>query len=204
MGGGGQFDDAFRGQLEQLFRWRRDVRRFKSDPVDPALIRHLLELADLAPSVGLSQPWRFVEVDEAAARKKILASFERCNAQALEGYDGDDKALYSRLKLEGLRDAPVQFAVFSDEETLKGRGVGRQTMPETLRYSVVAAVYTFWLAARAAGLGVGWVSILEPREIGRALSTPDAWALVAYLCVGYPVEEHLDPELERVGWERRR
>ena len=204
MGRDGQFDDAFRDQLEQLFRWRRDVRRFKSDPVDPDLLRHLLELADLAPSVGLSQPWRFVEVEDEAARKSILASFERCNARALEGYDGDDRALYARLKLEGLRDAPIQFAVFSDEETLKGKGVGRQTMPETLRYSVVAAVYTFWLAARAAGLVVGWVSILEPKELCKALSTPDDWALVAYLCVGYPVEEHLDPELERAGWEVRK
>ncbi|GBE42896.1 MAG TPA: 5,6-dimethylbenzimidazole synthase [Rhizobiales bacterium] len=204
MAGDGQFDDAFRDQLEELFRWRRDVRRFRRDSVDPALIRHLLELADLAPSVGLSQPWRFVAVEDEAARGTILASFERCNAQALEGYDGDEKALYARLKLEGLREAPVQFAVFSDEETLQGKGVGRQTMPETLRYSVVAAVYTFWLAARAAGLGVGWVSILEPEEISKALSAPDAWALVAYLCVGYPIEEHLDPELERVGWERRR
>lgn len=204
MGEEGQFDDAFRDELEQLFRWRRDVRRFKNDPVDPALIRHLLKLADLAPSVGLSQPWRFVEVSGEDARKTIQASFERCNAQALEGYEGDDKALYARLKLEGLRDAPVQFAVFSDEETLKGKGVGRQTMPETLRYSVVAAVYTFWLAARAAGLGVGWVSILEPEVLGKALDVPDAWTLVAYLCVGYPIEEHLDPELERAGWETRK
>lgn len=200
----GQFDATFREQLEQLFRWRRDVRRFKRDPVDPAVIRHLLELADLAPSVGLSQPWRFVEVEDEAARKTILGSFERCNALALEGYDGDDKALYARLKLGGLRDAPVQFAVFSDDGTLKGKGLGRQTMPETLRYSVVAAVYTFWLAARAAGLGVGWVSILDPRELGKALGAPDSWTLVAYLCVGYPIEEHLDPELERVGWERRK
>ena len=204
MAADGQFDDAFREQLEQLFRWRRDVRRFKDDDVDPVLINHLLELADLAPSVGLSQPWRFMEVKEGAARKTIQASFERCNAQALEGYEGDDKALYARLKLEGLRDAPVQFAVFSDEETLKGKGVGRQTMTETLRYSVAAAVYTFWLAARAEGLGVGWVSILEPEAPCKALSTPDAWTLVAYLCVGYPVEEHLDPELERAGWETRK
>jgi len=204
MGHDGQFDGAFRNQLEQLFRWRRDVRRFTSDPVDPALIRHLLKLADLAPSVGLSQPWRFVELDDKTARKNILASFERCNAEALEGYEGDDKALYARLKLAGLRDAPVQFAVFSDEETLKGKGAGRQTMPETLRYSVVAAVYTFWLAARAEGLGVGWVSILEPEALCKALDAPDAWTLVAYLCVGYPVEEHLDPELARAGWETRK
>lgn len=198
------FDDAFRAEFEQLIKWRRDVRRFKSDPVDPKLIAYLLELADHAPSVGLSQPWRFVEVSDEAAHKAIIASFERCNADALKSYDGDDKALYVRLKLEGLREAPVQFAVFCDEETLKGKGLGRQTMPEMLRYSVVTAVHTFWLAARASGLGMGWVSILEPEEIRKALATPPDWTLVAYLCVGYPREDHADPELERAGWERRK
>jgi len=203
MAKAGQFDGAFRAELEQLIKWRRDVRRFKTDAVDPGLITHLLDLANLAPSVGLSQPWRFVEVESEAARKAIIESFERCNANALAAYDGEDKALYARLKLEGLREAPVQFAVFSDEETHKGKGVGRQTMPETLRYSVVMAVHTFWLAARAYGLGAGWVSILEPEAVREALGAPDGWALVAYLCVGFPQEEHTDPELERAGWERR-
>jgi len=201
---GRDFDDAFRAEFEELLKWRRDVRRFTADPVDPKLIAHLLELADLAPSVGLSQPWRFVEVKDGAAHKVIVASFERCNAAALEGYDGDDKTLYARLKLEGLREASVQFAVFCDEGTLKGKGVGRQTMPEMLSYSVVTAIHTFWLAARAIGLGVGWVSILEPEEVCKALDTPDDWVLVAYLCVGFPQEEHTDPELERVGWETRK
>lgn len=200
---GRDFDDAFRAEFEELIRWRRDVRRFKADPVDPELIAHLLELADLAPSVGLSQPWRFEKVSDEATLKAIIASYERCNADALNSYEGDEKALYARLKLEGLREAPVQFAVFCDEGTLKGKGVGRRTMPEMLRYSVVTAVHTFWLAARAASLGVGWVSILEPEEVSNALSAPDSWTLVAYLCVGYPQEEHLDPELERVGWEKR-
>lgn len=200
---GRDFDDAFRAEFEELIKWRRDVRRFKSDPVEPELITHLLELADLAPSVGLSQPWRFVEVKDKVSRSAILATYERCNADALENYDGDTKTLYARLKLEGLRESPVQFAVFCDEETPKGKGLGRQTMPEMLRYSVVTAVYTFWLAARASSLGVGWVSILDPIEVREALNVPQEWALVAYLCVGYPREEHDDPELERAGWEKR-
>jgi 5,6-dimethylbenzimidazole synthase len=198
------FDDAFRAEFEQLIKWRRDVRRFTQDTVDPKLIAHLLELADHAPSVGLSQPWRFVEVSDEAERKAIIASYERCNAEALESYEGDEKALYVRLKLEGLHEAPVQFAVFCDEETLKGKGLGRQTMPEMLRYSVVTAIHTFWLAARASGLGMGWVSILEPDEVHKALKVPDDWRLVAYLCIGYPQEEHDDPELERAGWETRK
>lgn len=199
-----QFDDTFRDQFEALIKWRRDVRRFRPDPVDPALLDYLLGLADHAPSVGLSQPWRFVAVDGDGPRQQVVESFERCNAHALGAYDGEDKALYARLKLEGLREAPVQLAVFADEATAKGRGLGQQTMPETLRYSVVTAVHTFWLAARAAGLGVGWVSILEPEAVRAAAQAPESWTLVAYLCVGWPREEHADPELERAGWERRR
>ncbi len=201
---GRDFDDVFRAEFEELIKWRRDVRRFTADPVDPELIAHLLELSDLAPSVGLSQPWRFVEVADKSARKAVIASYERCNADALENYDGDDRALYARLKLEGLHEAPVQFAVFCDEETAKGKGLGRQTMPEMLRYSVVTAVHTFWLAARASGLGMGWVSILQPEAVRKALDTPDHWTLVAYLCVGFPREEHDDPELQRAGWEQRK
>jgi len=199
-----EFDDVFRERFEDLVRWRRDVRRFREMPVEPSILNRLLALANLAPSVGLSQPWRFVAVADQAARNKIIASFEQCNAEALQNYEGDDRALYARLKLEGLKEAPVQYAVFCDEETGKGKGLGQRTMPETLRYSVVNAVHTFWLAARVDGLGVGWVSIVEPEAVRKAVQAPPHWSLVAYLCVGYPREEHPDPELERAGWEKRR
>jgi len=99
--------------------------------------------------------------------------------------------------------APIQFAVFCDGSTVQGHGLGRATMPEALTYSVVASVMTFWLAARAVGLGVGWVSILDPDALHRALDVPSAWKLVAYLCVGWPVEEHLEPELSKRGWQVR-
>jgi 5,6-dimethylbenzimidazole synthase len=198
-----RFDAAFLGAFRDLLRWRRDVRRFRRDPVDPALLRSLLDLSALAPSVGLSQPWRFVLVESEARRAAVKESFTRANADALGGYDGEARARYQRLKLEGLDAAPVHLAVFADEATQTGAGVGSRTMPETLRYSVVAAVHTLWLAARAEGLGLGWVSILEPEAVTRALDVPAAWTLVAYLCLGWPEEEHLDPELERHGWERR-
>ncbi len=197
------FDAAFSDRLDLLIHWRRDVRRFRTDPVDDGLVAHLLALADEAPSVGLSQPWRFVAMETPEARARILASFERCNAEALGAYGGETAALYARLKLEGLREAPVQFAVFADETTAKGKGLGRQTMAETLRYSAVCAVHTLWLAARARGLGVGWVSILDPDEVRAAAGAPEDWTLVAYLCIGWPSEEHETPELERAGWERR-
>ena len=112
-------------------------------------------------------------------------------------------ALYAKLKLAGLNDAPIQLAVFCDEATEDGHGLGARTMPETRRYSAVCALHTFWLAARVRGLGVGWVSILDPGAIAEALDVPRAWTFIAYLCVGFPREEHLIPELERAGWQRR-
>lgn len=197
------FDEVFRAKFRDLVLWRRDVRRFRTDPVDPALVDSLLELATHAPSVGLSQPWRFVKVVSAERRQAVGRSFETANACALAGYEGEQRTHYAGLKLAGLREAPVHLAVFSDEATMTGHGLGRQTMQETLRYSVVAAIQTLWLGARTEGLGMGWISILDPIEVTRALDVPREWKLVAYLCIGWPAEEHLDPELERHHWEGR-
>jgi 5,6-dimethylbenzimidazole synthase len=197
------FDDGFRARLNQLFAWRRDVRRFKPDPVASSLIEDLVRTATLAPSVGNSQPWRFVSVETLAAREAIIANFQACNAAALKSYEGERAALYATLKLAGLREAPVHLAVFCDHAVEAGFGLGRKTMPEALDYSVVAAVHGFWLYARAKNLGVGWVSILDPKDVCRALDVPPAWKLIAYLCVGFPLEEHLDPELERQDWQAR-
>jgi len=198
-----RFDAAFRERFAELVRWRRDVRRFRADPIPQALIETLLALASHAPSVGLSQPWRFVLVETETRRAAIRENFARANESALNGYAGERQARYARLKLEGLSQAPVHLAVCADETTGQGHGLGRQTMPETIRYSVVAAIQTLWLAARAEGLGVGWVSILDPDAARAALDLPDGWTFVAYLCLGWPEEEHDDPELERHGWEQR-
>lgn len=196
------FDATFARQFEDLLRWRRDVRRFKRDAVPAGLIEALLAQTRLSPSVGHAQPWRWVAVSEPAQRAAAQESFSRCNADALASYDGERAALYARLKLEGLREAPAQFAVFCDHGTQRGHGLGRATMPEMLEYSVVAAITQFWLSARVHGLGVGWVSILDPGDIARALVVPPEWKLVAYLCIGWPEEECDEPELVRAGWER--
>lgn len=197
------FDDGFRRSLETLLAWRRDVRHFRTDPVPGAVIEHCLDLACLAPSVGNSQPWRFVRVDTAERRAGVIENFSRANAAALAAMAPERQAAYARLKLAGLREAPVHLAVFCDEATAQGHGLGRRTMPETLRYSVVTAIHTFWLAARAEGLGVGWVSILDPERLVAALAVPERWSLVAYLCIGWPAQADDTPELERRDWQLR-
>jgi 5,6-dimethylbenzimidazole synthase len=201
---GPRFDDDFRRRLQMLLEWRRDVRRFRRNPLEEGTLQRLINLACLAPSVGLSQPWRFVAVDDAARRSAIRRNFERCNAAALAAQKPDRAATYARLKLAGLDDAPVQLAIFADRATGQGHGLGRLTMPEMIEYSAVAAIHTLWLAARAEGIGMGWVSILDPREVGEALDVSAEWKLVGYLCLGYPEGEDRNPSLERAGWERRR
>lgn len=197
------FSEKFQKDFETLLKWRRDVRRFKQEPLPAGALDHLLQLADLAPSVGNSQPWRIVVVDSAEARGRIIESFEAENEEAAKTYS-DDKALaYRQLKLAGLKEAPVHLAIFCDDDPEQGHGLGWLTMPETLAYSTVSMIHTFWLAARAEGVGVGWVSILDPDAVTEALQVDAGWRLVAYLCVGYPEEEHIDPELERARWQAR-
>jgi 5,6-dimethylbenzimidazole synthase len=198
------FDATFANRFAELLAWRRDVRRFRREPLPDGLIERLLAQAALSPSVGHSQPWRFVRVRDEAQREAVRESFARCNAEALADYEGERARLYASLKLEGLREAPEQIAVFCDHGTRQGHGLGRKTMPEMLDYSVVAAITQFWLAARVAGVGVGWVSILEPEAVQRALNVPPTWKLIAWLCVGYPEAESETPELVRAGWETGR
>jgi 5,6-dimethylbenzimidazole synthase len=144
-----QFDDAFRAKLRDLLIWRRDVRRFRTDPLPSGALERLIDLACLAPSVGLSQPWRFVIVDDPGRRQAVLENFRAANADALKSYAGDLAARYAELKLAGLQEAPGQLAIFADLATDTGHGLGRRTMPEMAEYSVVAAIGTMWLAARA-------------------------------------------------------
>jgi len=199
----GSYSEAFRAELADLMRWRRDVRRFRTDPVGAEVLARCLGAFGLAPSVGLSEPWRLIAVDSAAARAAALANFEGANAQALAGYAGEKARLYSQLKLSGMREAPVQLAVFCDDGTAKGAGLGAATMPETRAYSVVGAIIQFWLAARAEGLGVGWVSILDAGRLARDLDVPADWRLIGYLCIGWPETLADTPELAQIGWERR-
>jgi 5,6-dimethylbenzimidazole synthase len=204
MSAGPTFDPEFRARLRDLLVWRRDVRRFRRDELPAGLVGRLIETAALAPSVGLSQPWRFVLVEMAERRAAIRADFARCNAAALAAQAPERQRLYARLKLAGLDDAPCQVAVFTDPATGQGAELGRLTMPETSEYSAVMAVHTLWLAARAEGIGMGWVSILDPAAIAAILDVPPEWRLIGYFCLGYAAEPDDTPALERAGWEHRR
>ncbi|MDF3416236.1 5,6-dimethylbenzimidazole synthase [Sulfitobacter sp. M57] len=197
------FTNEFRAGLHDLMRWRRDVREFRTDPVDEALLRQCLDTFSLAPSVGLSEPWRILRVTSPEARARAISNFEDSNAQALTGYGGDQAKLYASLKLSGMKEAPEHLAVYCDDSTEKGAGLGVASMPEMRRYSVVGAITLMWLTARSLGLGVGWVSVLDPTRLNADLDVPDGWSLVAYLCVGWPQQNTMTPELETKGWEVR-
>lgn len=198
------FDAAFRDQLDQLFHWRRDVRHFRPTPVPEAEMQAILRAAALAPSVGNSQPWRFVRLRSPALRTTLAEHVDATSGEAAAAMtDTTRRDAYARLKLHGLREAPEILLVFSDEDPEAGHRLGRVTMPETLRYSTVMAIHTLWLAARARGIGMGWVSILDPAHVTRLVDVPDRWALIALLCLGYPDLPSADPELERRGWQAR-
>ena len=197
------FSPDFQSDLWSLIRMRRDVRRFKPDAIDPEIVDRCLRSFSLAPSVGLSEPWRIVMVNSAEGRAAARENFLEANADALAGYSGDDAKIYSGLKLSGMDLSPVQMSVWCDPGTTKGKGLGAGTMPEMKAYSCVSAVMQFWLMLKAHGVGMGWVSILDPDRLARDLDVPDGWKLIGYFCIGYPEEEHETPELERAGWEQR-
>ena len=198
-------DPAARAALYRVLAARRDVRHgFLPQPLPDALLDRLLDAAHQGPSVGLMQPTRFVVVRNPAVRAQVHEAFRLANDRAAASYTAAQREAYSGLKLEGLLEAPQHLCVLCEQESPQGRGLGRQTMPETAAYSSVCAIQNLWLAARAEGVGVGWVSILEAAALRRILHVPGHLTVVAYLCLGY-VERFADaPDLERLGWEQRR
>jgi 5,6-dimethylbenzimidazole synthase len=153
--------------------------------------------------VGLSQPWRFVRIETPALRERLAAHVDAQIVKAGQIYKGDEDRLYRSLKLHGLWEAPVLFAVYCDEGTETGHKLGAITMPEARRYSCVMAIHTIWLAARTRGIGMGWISILDRPTVDAMLEVPENWRCLGLLCLGYPESEEATPELERRGWEYR-
>ena len=196
-----RFSRAHQNNLLEVLRWRRDVRHFRSEPIEPTVLAELEAAVDLAPSVGNSRPWRIVRVNDPRNRAVVIRSFEEQNHKAGSNYAEGERRKYLALKLAGLAEAPTHLCFFTDLEPAEGRGLGRQTMPETLVYSTVMAIHTLWLAARSRNIGVGWVSIMDPAVVTAALSVPQEWHLTGYLCLGYPKDFSDTPELDRAGWQ---
>ncbi len=198
------FSAEERAAVHRAIRERRDVRRgFLPGPLPEEQLKLLLAAAHHGPSVGLMQPWRFIVIRSEPMRREVHHLFERANMAAAIGYTGERRELYSDLKLEGLREAPQHLCVVCDTATSAGHGLGRQTMPQTTIYSAVCAIQNLWLAARAEGVGVGWVSILDPDALKQLLRVPPHAELIAYLCIGYVDAFASSPDLEQRGWERR-
>ncbi|HEX3869167.1 MAG TPA: 5,6-dimethylbenzimidazole synthase [Pirellulales bacterium] len=181
---------------------RRDVRQFRSDTVPDDVLARMLDAAHHAGSVGFMQPWNFIIIRDMQTRRQVRELFDRANAQAACHYVGARRELYDSLKLEGILESALNLCVTCDRSR-GGHVLGRDSIPDTDLYSTCCAVQNLWLAARAEGVGVGWVSIVDPSHLAELLQLPEAVVPVAYLCVGYPRELGERPMLEEVGWRRR-
>jgi 5,6-dimethylbenzimidazole synthase len=198
------FKTQERNAVYRAIATRRDVRRgFVDKPMPDELLRRLLSAAHCAPSVGLMQPSRFIVIRDLSVRGAIHEAFLEANERATATYSRGRREQYANLKLEGILEAPQNLCILSNPHSERGHQLGRHTMPETAIYSTVCAVQNLWLAARAEGVGVGWVSILDPDRLREILHVPERIVPVAYLCLGYVDSFAAEPELERSGWETR-
>lgn len=197
-----EFDTQAADILASLMLWRRDVRHFQTDPVPEEVLERLRLAMDHAPSVGNARPWRVIRVESPGLRTAVRAEFERCNQNAAATYEGEQAEAYGKLKLAGLDAAPVQLAVFTETDPQAGHRLGRATMELTLQQSTAMAIFALWLAARAENLGVGAVSILEPKVITRLFGVPEHWEFSAYLCIGKPSFTDDTPLLHRAHWQK--
>jgi 5,6-dimethylbenzimidazole synthase len=200
----GPFRSEARAAVYEVIHTRRDVRdQFLSDPLPDDLVRRLLEAAHAAPSVGFMQPWSFILVRAQETRERAYAAFSRANEEAAGLFVDERQALYRSLKLEGIRKAPLSIIVTCDPDRAGPVVLGRTHNPRMDVYSTVCAVQNLWLAARAEGVGVGWVSIFHDSDVRALLGIPERVEIVAWLCLGYVEELYSAPELAVKGWRQR-
>ncbi|GAA2889379.1 5,6-dimethylbenzimidazole synthase [Aminobacter niigataensis] len=200
----GCFDTAAQDAVYRAIFTRRDVRsHFLPDPLDDEVLARLLMAAHHAPSVGFMQPWNFIVIRDLQRRQKVRDLFLAARQQELPHIAEERQALYRKLKLEGICESPLNLVVTCDRSRSQNSPLGRWHNPEMDLYSTVCAVQNFWLAARAEGVGVGWVSIIDREALKQVLAIPEHVVPVAYLCVGRVSEFALRPDLERHGWGNR-
>jgi 5,6-dimethylbenzimidazole synthase len=200
----GEFTEAEKAGLYKAIYERRDVRdRFLSTPVPEGVLRKLLDAAHHAGSVGFMQPWSFILIRSQELKTQVKKLFDLANLAATRVFEGERREIYSRLKLEGICEAPLNVCVTCDPTRNGPHVLGRNSIRETDVYSTCCAIQNLWLAARAEGIGVGWVSIFDPDQLRVLLRIPSHVILVAYLCIGYVSEFLPRPQLETVGWQPR-
>ncbi len=198
------FSSAERDAVYRAIHTRRDVRdQFLPDPVPEDVVQRLLEAAHAAPSVGFMQPWNFIVVRDAARREAVWRAFSRANDEAADLFSGADQLLYRSLKLEGIRKAPLGICITCDHERAGPVVLGRTHNPRMDSYSTVCAVQNLWLAARAEGVGMGWVSIFHPQDLRDILGIPERIEIIGWFCLGYVDELYEQPELAVKGWRQR-
>ncbi len=198
------FSDAERDAVYKAIFTRRDVRdQFLPDPLAEDVLHRILTAAHHAPSVGLSQPWNFIVIRDQAARDQVWHAFNRANEEAAQMFEGDRQTTYRSLKLEGIRKAPVNICVTCDRSRGGKVVLGRTHNQSMDLYSTVCAIQNLWLAARAEGIGMGWVSVFRDADLRDLLNIPDRIEIVGYLCLGHVDELYQTPELEVKGWSKR-
>ena len=180
---------------------RRDVRgQFKPDPIPDDVISRILYAAHHAPSVGFMQPWNFIIIKSKMIRKEVHNAFNQAHREAADMFSGEKRKIYSSLKLEGILESPLNICLTCNRERTGPVVIGRTHIKEMDAYSSVCAIQNLWLAARAEGLGVGWVSILDEQKLKDILDIPEHVIPVGYLCIGKVTHFHQKPELENAGW----
>lgn len=196
-----RFADTQRQGVYQAIFERRDVRaEFKSTPIPDEVLARLLLAAHHAPSVGFMQPWNFMVIRSASIKQQVHQAFSQANQEAALMFPDEKQATYRSLKLEGILEAPLNLCITCDRQRSGPVVIGRTHIPTMDLFSSICAVQNLWLAARAEGIGVGWVSIFNPQNLRDILQIPEHIVPVAYLCVGYVDFFHRKPELESAGW----
>ncbi len=198
------FSDDERAAVYRAIETRRDVRdQFLPMPINQDVLARILGAAHAAPSVGFMQPWNFVLIESLEQRQRVQKAFKMAQAEEGLQFEGERKQLYQNLKLEGITKAPLNICITCDPNRNGKTGLGRTHNPQMSQYSVVCAVQNLWLAARAEGVGVGWVSIYHEDRMREILNIPSGIEIIAYLCVGYVDELYSEPELQKKGWGKR-
>lgn len=198
------FNESERDGLYKTIFNRRDVRsQFKADAIPDDVLSRVLYAAHHAPSVGFMQPWNFLVIKDQTVKTAVHKGFKKANDAAADMFEPEKSRLYRTLKLEGILESPINICITCDRSRTGSVVLGRTTNKEMDLFSTVCAVQNFWLAARAEGLGVGWVSIIEQDDLRAALNIPAEIVPIAYLCVGYVAHFNAEPDLQTAGWLNR-